>query len=172
MASIRVAGISRAHGAAGKRTSQLASANRRTASCSLRTLGSQLVPRFTRDSLLHGGGSLPLPTHPLVRFPAQPRQEAKISLRAERYFCFCVGLLGIEPSLYPPEADKLTRTQFFFLVGPLGIEPSLYAPEAHVLPVYYGPTKKKKRKYKYICARLPASGGYYRYTTARCCYSL
>ncbi len=26
-----------------------------------------------------------------------------------------------------------------FNVGLLGIEPSLYAPEAHVLPVYYSP---------------------------------
>jgi hypothetical protein len=35
----------------------------------------------------------------------------------------------------------------FIIVGLLGIEPSLYAPEAHVLPVYYSPSGGESDKF-------------------------
>ncbi len=46
------------------------------------------------------------------------------------------------PSQTQTKKEKhLTRKEvFFFFVGLPGIEPGLYAPEAHVLPVYYSPS--------------------------------
>ena len=50
------------------------------------------------------------------------------------------------PQTHPKHKKTHRVMGLFVLVGLPGIEPGLYAPEAHVLPVYYSPSLQKLRR--------------------------